>query len=217
MAIALPNLPYLEDYLEPYMSKPTLRYHYGKHHKKYVDTTNKLIEGSEYADMDLESIVLHAHGRDQKLFNNAAQAWNHDFFWKCLDRKREPSAGLKATLAKDFDSVAAFKAEFEKTATELFGSGWAWLVRKSDGHLAVRGLKDADTPLVHGELPLLCCDVWEHAYYLDYQNDRPLFLKNFWNIANWDFVEANLENQIPKPALELAAKSQMPGSMQSRH
>jgi len=188
---ALPELPYAMDALEPYMSKETLEYHYGKHHRAYVDKLNSLITATEFEDAGLEDIVRKASGA---IFNNAAQVWNHSFFWRCLaPRKR---ADLPHELANaiqvGFGGLDAFKQAFKKSATEKFGSGWTWLVRTQDGRLAIRNTDDADNPLRSGDRALLTCDVWEHAYYIDYRNDRAGYLDAFWNIVNWKFVAENL-------------------------
>lgn len=189
MALTLPKLPYAQDALAPHMSAETLEYHYGKHHKRYVDVGNQLIAGTEFENLDIESIIQRAEG---KIFNNVAQAWNHDFFWKCLTpNKAAPSEALAAALSKSFGSVEEFKTQFAKTAADTFGSGWAWLVRNKSGALEILSTSNADTPLRHGHKPLLTCDVWEHAYYIDYRNDRAAFLNHFWEIVNWDFVAKN--------------------------
>lgn len=196
MKLELPPLPFDIAALEPHMSRKTLEFHHGKHHKKYVETTQQLIAGTPLENADLETIVRTAHqNRDQKLFNNAAQAWNHTFFWNCLSPSGggEPTGALANRLKLDLEEVAKFKDAFKKEATDHFASGWAWLVVK-DGKLTVTSYHDADTPLVHdGVTPLLTCDVWEHAYYLDYQNERPKFVDAFLGkLANWSFVEKNL-------------------------
>ena len=189
MALTLPKLPYAQDALAPHMSAETLEYHYGKHHKRNVDVGNQLIAGTEFENLDIESIIQRAEG---KIFNNVAQAWNHDFFWKCLTpNKAAPSEALAAALTKSFGSVEEFKTQFAKTAADTFGSGWAWLVRNKSGALEILSTSNADTPLRHGHKPLLTCDVWEHAYYIDYRNDRAAFLNHFWEIVNWDFVAKN--------------------------
>ena len=186
----LPPLPYAKDALQPYMSAETLEYHHGKHHKTYVDTLNKLIEGTEYQDMALEDIIRKSEG---KIFNNAAQVWNHTFFWKCMGPGcgGEPSGELAEALRKSFTHFGEFKRQFSEAAINQFGTGWAWLVKKADGSLAARASEDADNPLTTNETPLLTLDVWEHAYYIDYRNERPKFVEAFWSIVNWDFVNAN--------------------------
>jgi superoxide dismutase, Fe-Mn family len=191
MALTLPPLPYPEDALAPHMSAETLSFHHGKHHKKYVETANKLIAGTEFERLPAEEIIRRATG---KIFNNVAQAWNHDFFWQCLTPNARPAGdALGKALSKRFGSLDEFKSSFTKTAVETFGSGWAWLVQDGDGSLQIVSTSNADTPVRTGQRPLLTCDVWEHAYYIDYRNERPKFLEHFWQIVNWDFVARNLE------------------------
>jgi Fe-Mn family superoxide dismutase len=192
MPLTLPPLPYPEDALAPHMSAETLSFHHGKHHKKYVETANKLIAGTEFEKMPIEDIIRRASG---KIFNNVAQAWNHAFFWQCLtpDKGTAPADALGRALTQSFGSVDEFKSTFTKTAVETFGSGWAWLVRDKDGSLKIVSTSNADTPVRSGQTPLLTCDVWEHAYYIDYRNERPKFLEHFWQIANWDFVAKNMD------------------------
>lgn len=187
MAIELPPLPWARDALAPHISAETIDYHYGKHHKAYVDKLNGMIEGTEFADKPLEDIVKSSSGG---MFNNAAQAWNHTFYWNCLAPAGggEPSGRLADGLKKAFGDFAAFKEEFSKTAVGTFGSGWAWLVQRGDGSLALASTSNAATPLTGPDRPLLTCDVWEHAYYIDYRNARPKYIEAFWNLANWDFV-----------------------------
>lgn len=196
MKVELPPLPFDVAALEPHMSRKTLEFHHGKHHKKYVETTQELIKGTDLADADLETIVRAAHKKgDKKLFNNAAQAWNHTFFWNCLSPAGgEPQGALADRIKSDLGGVDKFKEAFKKEAAEHFASGWAWLVVK-DGKLAATSYHDADTPLVHDVTPLLTCDVWEHAYYLDYQNERPKFVDAFLGkLANWSFAAKKLQN-----------------------
>ena len=190
MALTLPELPYARDALEPHMSAETLDFHHGKHHKTYVDTANKLINGTEYEQMPLEEIITKSSG---KLFNQTAQIWNHSFFWHCLTPEQKPP-GKKITdaLVREFGGIEDFKKQFTETAVGTFGSGWAWLVRKADGSLAVTSTSNAGTPLTSGDRALLTCDVWEHAYYIDYRNARPKYLEAFWSLVNWEFVEHNL-------------------------
>ena len=186
MAITLPKLPYALDALQPHMSRETLEYHYGKHHKTYVDKVNELAVGTEFEDKTLDEIVLGARG---KLFNNAAQAWNHNFFWRCLTpRPQEVPEDLSEAFKQSFGSVEAFQKQFSQVATNLFGSGWAWLVATSDGSLDVVATKNAGNPMTDGLHPLLACDVWEHAYYIDYRNARPAYLQQYWSLVNWDWV-----------------------------
>jgi Fe-Mn family superoxide dismutase len=187
MSIELPALPYARDALQPHISSETLDFHYGKHHQAYVDNLNKLIVGTEFADADLETIVKKAQGG---MFNNAAQVWNHTFYWNSLSPHggREPSGKLADAIAKSFGTFAAFKEEFTKAAIGTFGSGWAWLVQRPDGALAIVSTSNAATPITGGDKPLLTCDVWEHAYYIDYRNARAKYIEAFWNLANWDFA-----------------------------
>jgi len=187
----LPQLPYAMDALEPCISRETLEYHHGKHHRGYVNKLNSLIARTEFEDAALEDIVRKSSG---SLFNNAAQAWNHGFFWRCLapDGGGGPSREIGRAIELGFGGVDAFKQLFNKAAAEKFGSGWTWLIATRDGRLAVCSTDDADTPLRSGDRALLVCDVWEHAYYIDYRNDRAKYLDAFWNIVNWRFVEENL-------------------------
>lgn len=191
MAIELPPLPYPDDALDPHISERTISFHYGKHHAAYVNNLNGLIEGTELAEASLEDIVKGAEPGG--LFNNAAQVWNHTFYWKCMapDGGGDPSGDLAAAIESSFGSVDAFKEQFKADSVGNFGSGWTWLVRKGDG-LAIVQTDDADTPLAHGHTALLTIDVWEHAYYLDYQNARPAYVDTFIDkLLNWEFVEAN--------------------------
>lgn len=190
MALTLPDLPYARDALEPHMSAETLDYHHGKHHKTYVDTANNLISGTEYEQMPLEEIIVKSSG---KLFNQTAQIWNHSFFWQCLTpNQTQPGKKLTDALVKEFGGIEDFKKLFSETAIGTFGSGWAWLVKKPDGSLAVTSTSNAGTPLTDGDRALLTCDVWEHAYYIDHRNARPKYLEAFWQLVNWEFVEQNL-------------------------
>jgi superoxide dismutase, Fe-Mn family len=191
MPLTLPPLPFPEDALAPHLSAETLSFHHGKHHRKYVETANTLIAGTEFEHLPAEDIVRRASG---KVFNNVAQAWNHEFFWQCLTPKSQaPANALAKALSDSFGSVDEFQSRFTKTALDTFGSGWAWLVRDPSGALKVLSTANADTPLRTGQSPLLTCDVWEHAYYIDYRNERPRFLEHFWKIVNWEFVARNLE------------------------
>ncbi|WP_028007715.1 superoxide dismutase [Solimonas flava] len=190
MALTLPELPYARDALAPHMSAETLDFHYGKHHKAYVDNGNKLIAGTEFENMPLEDIVKKSSG---KIFNNAAQVYNHNFFWNSLTpSQKAPGKKLTDALVKQFGGVEDFKKQFTEAAIGQFGSGWAWLVQNADGTLAITTTANADNPLTKGLKPLLTCDVWEHAYYIDYRNARPSFLEHFWALVNWEFVEKNL-------------------------
>ncbi|WP_240097089.1 superoxide dismutase [Thermomonas flagellata] len=191
MAIELPPLPYDRTALEPHISAETLDYHYGKHHKAYVDNLNKLIEGTEYADTPLEEIVRTSQGA---VFNNAAQVWNHTFYWHCLSPSGggRPGGRLAEAIDAAFGSFEKFQEDFTKTAIGTFGSGWGWLVQRPDGRLALASTSNAGTPLTGEDTPLLTCDVWEHAYYIDYRNLRPKYLEAFWKLVNWDFVAAQM-------------------------
>jgi Fe-Mn family superoxide dismutase len=185
----LPPLPYALDALEPHMSAETLQFHHGKHHKAYVDKLNELIAGTEHADKPLEEIIRSSKG---PLFNNAAQAWNHAFFWKCLSPEGggKPKGALTSAIDKSFGSFDAFKDEFTKASVAHFGSGWAWLTRDASGGLKIETLANAETPVMRNDRAVLTCDLWEHAYYIDYRNARPEFMKAFWNLVNWEYVAA---------------------------
>ncbi len=187
----LPELKYAHNALEPHISKETLEFHYGKHHQTYVTNLNNLIKGTEFENSSLEEIVAKASG---VIFNNAAQIWNHSFYWQCMSPQGggEPTGIVAELIQKNFGSFATFKEEFSKTAITTFGSGWAWLVKKPDGSLALESTSNAGTPLTGANKPLLTCDVWEHAYYVDYRNARPKYVEAFWNLVDWDFVAANL-------------------------
>jgi superoxide dismutase, Fe-Mn family len=188
-AIVLPPLPYANNALEPYMSRETLDYHYGKHHKGYVDKVNTLIKGTEFEDASLEELVAESTG---DIFNNAAQVWNHTFFWNCLSpRRQSPGKELNQAL-ESLGGLESFHKQFDKAASGLFGSGWAWLVKDGKGALKIVTTADANTPLRDGQVALLTCDMWEHAYYIDRRNDRAAYLQNFWPLVNWEFVAANL-------------------------
>lgn len=193
MAFDLPNLPYEMNSLEPHISKETLEYHYGKHHKTYIDNLNKLVPGTEFEKSSLEEIIKKSSGG---MFNNAAQVWNHTFYWNCLSPNGggEPKGELMDKIIADFGSYAAFKEKFTNASITTFGSGWGWLVKNTDGKLEIISTSNADTPMVHGKKALLTCDVWEHAYYIDYRNARPKYLDAFWNLVNWDFVAKNLNS-----------------------
>ncbi len=190
MAHELPALPYAQDALEPHISAETLEYHYGKHHQTYVTNLNNLIEDSEFADASLEEIIMKASGG---LFNNAAQVWNHTFYWNCLTPNGggEPSGDLLAAINSTFGSFDEFKQQFATSCATNFGSGWTWLVKNSDGSIEIVHTSNAGSPLTTGQTPLLTCDVWEHAYYIDYRNARPKYVEHFWNLVNWDFVAKN--------------------------
>lgn len=190
MAFELPALPYAQDALAPHISAETLEYHYGKHHKTYVDKLNGLIPGTEYEGKSLEEIIKTSSGG---VFNNAAQVWNHTFYWNCLS----PNGGGAATSAvaeainKAFGSFDKFKEEFTNSAINNFGSAWTWLVKKADGSVAIVNTSNAQTPLTDSSVKaILTVDVWEHAYYIDYRNSRPNYLNAFWSLVNWEFVNA---------------------------
>ncbi len=191
MAIELPPLPYSRDALAPTISAETLDYHYGKHHQAYVTNLNKQIEGTEFETMDLESIIKKASGG---MFNNAAQVWNHTFYWNCMspDGGGDPTGKLADLINQAFGDFSTFKDEFTKTATGTFGSGWGWLVQRADGSLALVSTSNAATPITGDDTPLLTCDVWEHAYYIDYRNARPKYVEAFWKLVNWEFVASQL-------------------------
>ncbi len=191
MAFTLPPLPYELDALEPHISKETLEYHYGKHHATYVTNLNNLVKGTENESKSLEEIVKNSSGG---LFNNAAQVWNHTFYWNGLSPNGggEPTGALAEAINAKWGSFEKFKEEFNKAAAGNFGSGWTWLVKKEDGTLDIVNTDDAETPLTTNDTPLLTCDVWEHAYYIDYRNARPKYLENFWNLVNWDFAAGNM-------------------------
>jgi Fe-Mn family superoxide dismutase len=191
MAFELPPLPYKRNALEPHISKETLDYHYGKHHQGYVKKLNAQVAGTDMEDRPLEEIVKTAQG---KLFNNAAQVWNHSFYWQCLSPQGggSPNGALLEAINNSFGSLEKFKEAFTKSAAGNFGSGWTWLVKTSNGSLAILNTENAKTPLTDAAvLPLLTVDVWEHAYYIDYRNSRPKYLDAFWALINWDFVSDN--------------------------
>lgn len=194
--ISLPNLPYSMDALEPAISARTLEFHYGKHHQAYVNNTNNLIKGTSLENAELENIVREAakHPDMLGLFNNAAQVYNHTFYWNCLNpKKTEPSNDLRKLIDDSFGSMDEFMNQFKQAAATLFGSGWAWLVLDQDKAI-IRKFGNADTPMIHGLKPLLTIDVWEHAYYLDYQNRRPDYIHAVVDqLINWDFVSRQLE------------------------
>lgn len=187
----LPELPYAGDALAPHISAETIDYHYGKHHQTYVNNLNNLIPGTEYENSPLEDIIRKASGG---IYNNAAQIWNHTMYWNCLSPGGggEPTKELAEAISKAFDSFDNFKDQFTRAAATLFGSGWAWLVKNADGSLAIETTGNAGNPMQEGKTPLLVCDVWEHAYYIDYRNARPKYIEAFWNLVNWDYVAGNL-------------------------
>ncbi len=191
MAFELPELPYSLNGLEPSISAETLEYHYGKHHQAYVTNLNNLVKDTEYEELSLDDIIKKADGG---IFNNAAQHWNHSFYWNCLNANGggEPQGELLDTINSTFGSFAEFKDEFTQTAIKTFGSGWAWLVKNKDGSIAITSTGNAGNPMTDNQKPLLTCDVWEHAYYIDYRNSRPKYLEAFWNLVNWEFVNEQL-------------------------
>jgi Fe-Mn family superoxide dismutase len=191
MAIELPPLPWPREALAPHISAETIDYHYGKHHQAYVTNLNNLIKGTEFENLDLVGIVRKAQGG---MFNNAAQVWNHTFYWNSLSPKGggEPSGKLADAIKKAFGGFAQFKEEFTKTAVGTFGSGWAWLVQRPDGSLGLVSTSNAGTPITGADRPLLTCDVWEHAYYIDYRNARPKYVEAFWNLVNWEFAASQM-------------------------
>jgi len=187
MAFQLPELPYAINALEPFITAKTLEFHYGKHHQAYVNNLNNLIPGTEFESAGLEEIIMKASGG---IFNNAAQIWNHTFYWNCLKPAggEEPKGRLAVLINRDFESFENFKTKFSAACATLFGSGWAWLVQTSEGKLEIIQESNAGNPIKKGLKPLLTCDVWEHAYYLDYQNKRPDYITGFWNLIDWDAV-----------------------------
>ena len=191
MAFTLPSLPYDMSALEPHISKETLEYHYGKHHQTYVTNLNNLVAGTEFENASLEEVVKKSSGG---VFNNAAQVWNHTFYWNSLSPNGggAPTGALADAINAKWGSVEAFKDAFTKSAAGNFGSGWTWLVKKADGSLDIVNTSNAGTTLTTTDVALLTCDVWEHAYYIDYRNARPKYLENFWNLVNWDFAASNL-------------------------
>lgn len=191
MSFTLPELPYAMDALAPHISKETLEYHYGKHHKTYVDKLNGMVPGTEFEGKSLDDVVKSSSGG---VFNNAAQIWNHTFYWNCLSPNGggEPTGAVAEAINTAFGSFDKFKDEFNNSAATNFGSGWTWLVKNADGSVAIVNTSNAATPLTDDSVtPLLTADVWEHAYYIDYRNSRPNYLEAFWKLVNWEFVAAN--------------------------
>jgi superoxide dismutase, Fe-Mn family len=191
MKFVLPELPFAKDALSPIISEEAFDYHHGKHHNAYVTNLNKMIEGTDFQDMELEQIIKKSEGG---MFNNAAQIWNHTFFWNCLSPNGggAPKGELLEAINRDFGSFDEFKAKFSTAAATLFGSGWAWLAKNEDDKLEILQLSNAGTPLTLDKEPLLTLDVWEHAYYIDYRNARPQFIEKFWEVANWDHAASLL-------------------------
>ena len=191
MAFELPKLPYAKKALAPHLSEETVDFHYGKHHQSYVTNLNYLVPGTEFEGLSLEDVVKKSSG---SIFNNAAQIWNHNFYWNSLSPSggAQPTGALAEAINKQFGSFSAFQEEFTQCALTTFGSGWAWLVKDAEGNLLLVSTSNAGCPLTSGQTPLLTCDVWEHAYYIDYRNARPNYLKAFWALVNWDFAAENL-------------------------
>lgn len=191
MSFLLPILPYEKNALEPFISKETIEYHYGKHHQTYVSNLNNLIKGTSFENKTLEEIIKSSDG---SMLNNAAQVWNHTFFWHCLSPNAggEPTGEVAQAIDSSFGSFAEFKQQFTDAAINNFGAGWTWLVKKPDGKLAIVNTSNAATPLTSIDKPLLTVDVWEHAYYIDYRNARAKYLENFWALVNWTFVAENI-------------------------
>lgn len=202
MQFTLPTLPFGRGDLEPWMGRETIEEHYEKHHRAYVEKTNRLINGTRFQDASLERIVAEAEGG---LYNQAAQAWNHTFFWHCLrpaGGMRDIATPLRQAILKSFSSLEALSECFQEEGKSLFGSGWVWLVKeKGSGDVAVMPGKDADNPIRHGHTPLLACDVWEHAYYLDYRHDRERYLRRAWGLLNWEFAARNFSRPFDATSL----------------
>ncbi len=192
MSFELAPLPYAMDALAPHISAETLEYHYGKHHLAYVTNLNNLLEESDLEEATLEEIILNASG---PLFNNAAQVWNHTFYWSCLSPEGggEPTGRLAEAIKQQFGSFEEFKAQFTQACLTNFGSGWTWLVENSEGELEIGNTRNADNPMTDKKIPLMTCDVWEHAYYIDYRNARPQYVEAFWSLVNWEYVAENFE------------------------
>ena len=191
MTHELPPLPYAKDALAPHISAETLEFHHGKHHKTYVDNLNKLIPGTEFENLTLEQIVKKSSGG---IFNNAAQVWNHTFYWNCMKPGGggAPTGQVADAINGAFGGFDQFKEKFSQTCITTFGSGWGWQVKNASGGIELVSTSNAGCPLTAGQTPLLTCDVWEHAYYIDYRNARPKYVEAFWNLVNWDFVAKNL-------------------------
>ncbi len=187
MKFSLSKLPYEKNALEPVISERTINIHHGKHHQKYVDKLNQLIENTAFEHLSMEEIIKNSDGA---IFNNAAQVWNHTFYFDSFtpEKNKNPSGDLLARINEDFGSLEEFKTDFETAATSLFGSGWIWLVKEKDGHLSIQQGPNAWNPIIENNQPLLTCDVWEHAYYLDYENKKAEYVKQFWSIIDWDKI-----------------------------
>lgn len=192
----LPELPYDKNALAPLITEETFDYHHGKHHAAYVKNLNDIVMDSPLEEKSVKELILIGNEKnDAALFNNAAQHWNHSFFWHCLapNGGGNPTGNIKDLIERDFESFDKFKDEFSTTATKLFGAGWAWLAQDDAGKLEIIPMKDAHTPLTESKTPILTLDVWEHAYYIDYRNARPKFVESFWEIINWDFANKNIK------------------------
>ncbi|MEE9189549.1 MAG: superoxide dismutase [Candidatus Neomarinimicrobiota bacterium] len=192
MKHVLPELPYSFDALEPHLSRETIEFHYGKHHQAYVNNLNNMVPGTEFDNLSLEDVIMKASAGG--VYNNAAQIWNHSFYWEGLtpDSSKIPEGTIAQLIEQVYGSFDEFKAKFSIAAATNFGSGWTWLVKGNRGDLEIFNTDDADTAMKHGKTPLLTIDVWEHAYYIDYRNARPKYIEAFWNLVNWDFVSKNL-------------------------
>ena len=188
----LPKLPYAMDALSPHISKETLEYHYGKHHQAYVNNLNNLTKDTEFANLSLDDVIMKSNGG---IFNNAAQHWNHSFYWNCMTpQSSEPTGKLADAIKKKFGSFEEFKKLFMQSATTLFGSGWTWLVKGTSGELEIMNTTNAGLPMKDNKKALLTCDVWEHAYYIDYRNVRATYVEKFWPLISWDFVADNFSH-----------------------
>jgi superoxide dismutase, Fe-Mn family len=195
MAFTLPDLPFAKDALKPFLSEETFDYHHGKHHAAYVTNLNNLVKDTPWDDLALDNIIKKSATEGNKpVFNNAAQHWNHDFFWHCMapNGGGAPAGKIAELIARDFGTFDAFKEQFTKAAVTLFGSGWGWLALNDAGTLELLPLSNADTPMAHGKRAILTVDVWEHAYYVDYRNLRPKFVEGFWDVVNWEFANSLL-------------------------
>jgi len=193
----LPELPYNKSAFTPFITEEGFDYHHGKHHQSYVDKLNGIVQDTELSELDLFELIKHGYNTDNMaLFNNAAQHYNHWFYWHCMSPNGggRPQGRVADLIKRDFGSFDQFKDLFSDAAAKLFGSGWAWLVLNENGRLSIDPMKDAHTPVAEGKCPLLTLDVWEHAYYIDHRNQRPKFIEGFWDIINWDFVDLNLED-----------------------
>lgn len=193
--LTLPELPYDRAAMAPIITAETFDYHHGKHHATYVNNLRSMVEDTELSEASIEDIIRQGYAhQNSALFNNAAQHWNHSFFWNCLspDGGKLPQGKISKLIQRDFESFKNFKEQFSTTAVKLFGCGWAWLAQDSNGKLEILPMKDAHTPITEGKKPILTLDLWEHAYYIDYRNARPKFVDSFWEIVNWDFANRNL-------------------------